>query len=573
MVGHKSPCVILRVRKRIMNIGLSTQNAGRTTIVLPGVLRLAPLGIALGLFLAIALHQLHLPGFYYDEALDLVPMLHVMRGEQPELMRNIGVGNLPVMLLDYMGSLGGYLTIPFMQVFGAGYVAARAQPIFFSCVTIVLAWLLARRWFGDGVAAITALLLAINPSFIWFSRQGISVTSVMTVFSLGSVLLLFCGRLEIRDWRLVWIDDKSISNLQLLVSGLLLGLGLWAKFLFFRWVVVLVVMGVIFLFARRSEATKNQSLVRTLVSLLPCFLVLLMGFVVGAAPLIYYNLIGLVRDGQPWTVALLLNALLHPTQQFGINNADFASNIQKSINDVRVLIDGSYFWYNGVTFSNVYAVPAFLISVAVGGVFAMSKMRSNSPHPSPLPSGEGVRFFALIVAIVTLVFLGAFTVTGLWTTHQFIMLPLPQMVVACAAVWTAKGVTWWLSSQVTNDRFRNLLFTLSPCLLVSLSLLLPFSRDLWVNEQHHNTLATTGGSGRFSDAVYKLTAWLDDNHINQPVALDWGIERQVRVLTADRVRPIEIFVYTPEADDAFRQRPGHHLRKDGDDVKPHDPPC
>ncbi len=152
--------------------------------------------------------------------------------------------------------------------------------------------------------------------------------------------------------------------------------------------------------------------------------------------------------------------------------------------------------------------------------------------------------------MLTLVFLGAFTVTGLWTTHQFIMLPLPQMIIACAAVWLSQKLGGWGADALRSNPLR----TLAPPLLCILLLGLPFSRDLWVNEQHHNTLATTGGSGRFSDAVYKLTAWLDDNHINQPVALDWGIERQVRVLTADRVRPIEIFGYTPEADDAFRQR-------------------
>lgn len=93
-----------------------------------------------------------------------------------------------------------------------------------------------------------------------------------------------------------------------------------------------------------------------------------------------------------------------------------------------------------------------------------------------------------------------------------------------------------------------------PFLLVGLLLALPFSRDLWVSERHHETLATTGGSGRFSDAVYKLADWLDGNHIGQPIALDWGIEKQVRVLTADRVRPLEIFGYAPEPDEAFREQ-------------------
>jgi 4-amino-4-deoxy-L-arabinose transferase-like glycosyltransferase len=509
--------------------------------------RYLPLMVAVVLFLGLSLHQLHLPGFYYDEALDLVPMLHVMRGEQPELLRNTGIGRFPIMLLDYMGSLGGYLTLPFMALFGPGYVAARAQPIFFSCVTIVLAWLLARRWFGYGVAAVTVLLLAVNPSFVWFSRQGISVTSVMTVFSLGSLLLL--DRVIVRASA---YEPRAKTWLLAFGAGVLIGLGLWAKFLFFRWIVVLLVMGLVFLLTRSREARRNQSQRAHLIALAPSLLIVLIGMLIGAMPLIYYNLVGLVRDGQPWTMSLLLNALSNPTQQFGVDNRDFFANLRKSIDDVRVFVDGSYFWYNGVPFSNVFAVPALLIAALVGSVLAIRRGRhtGNLPLSQQAHRDEMRRFFAILAAMGTLIVLGAFTVSGLWSTHQFIMLPLPQLVVACAAVWLAEGMTRWLGDKVT----RKWLVTLAAPLLVMLLLALPFSRDLWVNEQHHTVLARTGGSGRFSDAVYKLSAWLDQNHIGQPVALDWGIEKNVRVLTGDRVRPAEIFGFTPEPDDAFRQR-------------------
>lgn len=493
---------------------------------LSSTLSLGALVIAVALFLGTALHQLHLPGFYYDEALDLTPMLHVMRGETPDLLRGIGLGRFPVMLLDYMGSLGGYLTVPFMWVFGPGYLSARAQPIFFSAVTIVLAWLLARRWFGDGVAALTALLLAVHPSFVWFSRQGISVTSVMTVFSLGSLLLL--------DGALRDPQRRSTSRTLALVflAGVLIGLGLWAKFLFFRWMVVLAAIGLLaWLLCGRPALPWATRWAGALIA----------GFVFGAFPLIYYNAVGLIRDGSPWTFTLLLNSLTQPTQQFGVNNLDVITNLRKAVEDVRVFLDGSYFWYNGVPFSNVYAVPALLVSAGVGSVLAFRR-----------PVVESTRFFALLLGIVILTALGAFTVSGLWSTHQFIMLPLPQLVVACAAVWSAQTL-----SNAALDALRVRRAALASALSAGLAVAfvaLPFSRDMWVNEQHHQTLARTGGSGRFSDAVYKLAGWLDAQRIAQPIALDWGIERNVRVLTADRVRPIEIFGFTPEPDEGFRQR-------------------
>ena len=74
-----------------------------------------------------------------------------------------------------------------------------------------------------------------------------------------------------------------------------------------------------------------------------------------------------------------------------------------------------------------------------------------------------------------------------------------------------------------------------------------------MTEQHHVTLEKTGGSGRFSDAVYKIARYFDDRRVAEPVALDWGIEKQMRVLTADRVRPVEIFGYSAEPNEEFKR--------------------
>jgi hypothetical protein len=292
---------------------------------------------------------------------------------------------------------------------------------------------------------------------------------------------------------------------------------------------------------------------------------LTLGFLIGASPLIYYNLAGWLRDGNPPTVTLLFGSLVNPTQQFGVNNFDLAANMQKAFDDVRVFIDGSYFWYNGVAFSNTLAVPFFLSSIAVGLLLAALHRNKD----------ETFRFISLLLILATLTFMGAFTVSGLWATHQFIMSGVIQIVVACAAVWLAEFVMRRASRQKRNPPSEGgegmggdltasssrLLNPLTKLTLIALVLAFPISRDVWVNQQHHAKLAETGGSGRFSDAVYKIADYLDQEKIAQPIALDWGIEKQIRVMTADRVRPLEIFGFTPEPDDAFRAR-SRELLKD-----------
>ncbi|MCL4506268.1 MAG: glycosyltransferase family 39 protein [Chloroflexi bacterium] len=588
----------------------------------------AALALAVTIFLAISLHQLTLPGFYYDEALDLAPMLQLIHGEPVNLLRGIGISigqtSFPVMLLDYMGSLNGYLNIPFMLLLGPGVVAARLEPILFSALTIVLAYALARAWFGRGAAILTALLLAINPSFIWFSRQGISVTSVMTVFSLGSLLLIerWRGkRLEIRDWRLevrgqrsevrskrqetrgknpetrsqksegrgkrleigdwrlvsggisnlhsaISILQSPISNLQsrfsnlqsprfasnlsLLLAGVLIGLGLWAKLLFLWWIVVLGVLALVWLAFGRSARTADR--LRVMVRALPW---LLGGCAIGAAPLIYYNLADLLRQpfdlSNAYTLGLVFKSLGRTTD-YGVNNLNLLANLNKAIADFNVFIDGSYFWYNGVPFSNVYAVPAFVISAVAGSILALRR-------------SEWRKWLALLAAIAATVFISAFTVSGLWATHLFIIVPLPQMVVAVAAVWLARwlgGLAARIGQSMRRPSHPESLIpnlqSLISILSVVVVLALPVSRDLWVSWQQHAKLAQTGGSGRFSDAIYKLAAYLDTQHIAQPIALDWGIEKNVRVLTDDRVRPEEIFGFTPEPGALFEQRARELLR-------------
>ncbi|MCL5999815.1 MAG: hypothetical protein M1546_27715, partial [Chloroflexi bacterium] len=311
------------------------------------------------------------------------------------------------------------------------------------------------------------------------------------------------------------------------------------------------------------------------------------GAVIGAAPLIYYNLHDLL--GQPFdlrnahTFALLFRSLGEPTA-YGVNNLDVFKNLEKAVADFDVFLDGSYFWYNGVPFSNVYAVPAFVISAVAGSILVWRRP-------------EWRKWLALLAAIAATVFISAFTVSGLWATHLFILVPLPQMVIAAAAVWLASvlgrmgarvqgskgarergskgaeerpGSAWLgrkgesslplsLSPSLPLSPAPLLLRSLAPVLVCAL-LALPVSRDLWVSEQHHATLAETGGSGRFSDAVYKLAQHLDAEHIASPIALDWGIEKSVRVLTADRVRPLEIFGFSPEPDAAFEARVREALR-------------
>src|SRR5690349_6455379 len=142
--------------------------------------------LALLLYGGLALHQLKLPGFYYDEALDLPPTLQLIHNQPVELMPHdpgltLFGRTLPSMILDYLGAVNTYLLLPVFALVGASGVIVRLFEVAVGVVIVALSHRLARDWFGNGIAHVTALLLAVNPSFIFWSRMGISVTSVMAV--------------------------------------------------------------------------------------------------------------------------------------------------------------------------------------------------------------------------------------------------------------------------------------------------------------------------------------------------------------------------------------------------------
>ena len=162
--------------------------------------------------------------------------------------------------------------------------------------------------------------------------------------------------------------------------------------------------------------------------------------------------------------------------------------------------------------------------------------------------------------------ISSFTVSDLWATHFFVLFPLPQLVVACAAVWFAELIfVTRFATMAAKPQAETAPINLqtrrsvpwSGALVATIALLLlavPTIRDQWVNESYQAALNQTGGSGRFSDAIYALSSYFDQNAITQPIALDWGIAANVEVVSSGRVRPIEIFGFSQQPDDAFRAR-------------------
>ncbi|TAK33801.1 MAG: hypothetical protein EPO21_11745, partial [Chloroflexota bacterium] len=363
--------------------------------------------LALALFLSFSLSQLELPGLYYDEALDAVPAMRLVLGQPLELVRNAGLRiaghTLPLMAMDYVGPINTYLLIPFFAFLGVSVDSIRLMTVAVGALTILLYYFFLRELFNRGVAAIAVLLLAVSPSFIFWTRQGIHVTSVMTAIAGGSLLALLYWWRTRRTWSLC-------------LGCFLLGLGITAKLLFLWYAIALglssLVLGVR-AWGKRGET--YPPFPSSPFRLFPPNPLAALCFLLGAGPLILYNV------QTRGTLEVLGKNML--VSQYGVNNLDVLHNLGVRLDAFRVVLQGSHFWFlGGLQINRLYPV-AFVGAVAVLCVLLCFSRAARAEW-------RKLVFLPLVMAIFLLE--SVVTVSSLEPTHLLVLLPLPQAVIGVA---------------------------------------------------------------------------------------------------------------------------------------------
>ena len=459
-------------------------------------MRFKPLG-AFVIFLAMALYQLHLPGPHYDEAVEVVPAMQLLLGQPVEAFRGAGlhVGGvlLPVMAVDYIGALNTYLTLPFFAALGVSVFAMRLMPVFVACLALALTYRVGEDLLGEPLALAALYLLAVNPSFVFWNRQGIFVTSITEPILLGLVLC----------W-LRWHRGRGRGYFY--GASFLAGLGLYAKFLFL-WGIVALLVGYLALTGREGVRRMWGELkrARSGVFALGCFLL-------GIWPLILFN----VQTGG--TIATFTSNAL--SSYYGVNNLAFWHNLRARLEGFTALLEGNHFWYLGGVFAN-RLYPGYLLAAAAIAVVAWWRER-NSPASR--------RFYLLpFLMLGAVVLQSCFTISALWITHYALVVPLVPLA-------TMAG---WLKL----DR------------RVALAvLLILIGVDAYVDVSYHLALRRTGGHSAHSDGIYDLAGYLLIVNQRHPLAADWGIKAPVQLLTKGLINPVEVFGYEWEADEDFKKR-------------------
>ena len=138
----------------------------------------------------------------------------------------------------------------------------------------------------------------------------------------------------------------------------------------------------------------------------------------------------------------------------------------------------------------------------------------------------------------------AFTVSDLFITHYALLLPLIALAGGLAFGALLRTGSEGTREDKTEDADQGK--GLAPRILHALAIIALVGwagSDLVTDLRYHRALAATGGHGPHSDAIYAVAEHLDKAKFTTPVALDWGLDAQIRYLTAGRVQPTEVFGY------------------------------
>ena len=215
------------------------------------------------LFLVSGFAILPYPGIQNDEALFAAPLFF------PQWMiASIHIAGLhiPTMQMSYLGCLKAWVYKPIFSIWSPSVYSIRIPALLLGAGTIYLFWLLLRRTSGDRAALIGTILLATDTSFLLTTCFDWGPVALQHFLMVGGVLAL--------------VSFHQSGKEPLLGLGFFLfGLGLWDKAIF-SWTLAGIAVATLPCFPR--ELWKIISWRRVLISLV--------FFLIGAFPLVWYNL-------------------------------------------------------------------------------------------------------------------------------------------------------------------------------------------------------------------------------------------------------------------------------------------
>jgi hypothetical protein len=482
-----------------------THLANPKNTIRPGWWILAAL--ALLLYLGLALYQLELPGLNYDETLDAVPAMQVVQDQRVDgfAMLRLAGRRWPLMTMSYVGVTTTHLLMPVFAWVGVSVTTLRGTAVLIGLISLLLCYGFLREFFDKRVAAFSILLLAVNPSFVFWSRMGAWVQ--LPLFPIAIVVLWAAFR---------WHRQRRPGYLVLSSFMLGLGLGTHIQFLW-MWIALLIAWLVLSpwlgtgngwqRWAWPWQQAKPRALILSLLALL-----------LGMAPLLIYNLLTLGTVQHALELATAAG-----TRQIQVLQT-LRDMLVRALGAFVTLLNGDWFGSRvGSLQRNPIALWAFVSALII--LLWMAIRRTL---------GYGTARIVFLIILLASIVLQSVIVGSVESPHHLLIVwPIPQVLVSVALFSLADAVQPTSRSRVAAS--MSILGVVAVILV---------GAEAMTSVRYHRAFSQTGGAGVFSDAIYELASDLEAPGTPQPIAMDWGFRRNLQFLTQNRVDPNEWFTYS-----------------------------
>ncbi len=432
--------------------------------------------MACGLFITLGVLLIPLAGIQTDEALFGTPLY---LNTNNNLWSRLVHLDVPVMLMSYLGSFKSFLCLPIFEILGANVWTIRLPMVLVGAATIFVFFKLVRESLGRGPALLGAFLLATDPLFL-----------MTNVFDWGPValehFLLVTG-----CWALFRFGSNNGPQWLLGAGFFCFGLALWNKAIFL-WALAGVSVATLTVFWRHFRQRFTM----------PNVAIAVAGLVLGAAPLIYYNIVNSL-------ITFRQNAHMVP------------SEIPGKWPQLEAGLQGNSLF--GYIASEEWMEPAKTPQNAV--------LRASSSLRDAVGERRNTGFYWVLAGLIVLVplwwrsraawfSLVFVAVAWLWMAmtqnagggahHVVLLWPFPIFFAAAALRKMPRGV------------------------LLAAGLLLTGANLLTVN-QYLAQLGRYGAYNTFTDAIYPLSDALDDSAGNTVYVTDWGMFDALNLLHRGRL--------------------------------------
>ncbi len=467
-------------------------------------------------YLILGLFQIEKPGFYFDEAYQLLPAvnlaqeethyyydcaLYLKKGEgfpplklsqrfssPPDKSAEIsGERIFPLMLREHLGVLKTYLFIAIFKIIGINTFVVRATTLALGFAVLILVYLWTSQLFNRSVGLISLLLLSSDPNFIFHTRMDFGPTVLMLIFKMAALCLL-----------LYWWRKNNTSAF--IFAFFCLGLGIWDKANFTWFVAALGVTGL--LLAGRDLRRKLRF--GTVLSGLTAFFL-------GSSPLLLFTIVN-ARG----TFTRVMGQ--DPRTQRSV--FDLADNIRISFDVLLQTLNG--FWLEKRVFLGYFPVRLFFpyllfFSLIIVIVMTVRRKRIKNVNIRAVHFVGGLIIGTLLFAMFT---------PQMWGGHHILMIyPFPHIFCG-AALGALLSLRWF-----KRKKRRILAIAAYGFLLLALYTNLKAAIVL------HRAFATNRLEWwAWSSTINEVADYLTENPEKTTVCLDWGFYRNLSVLTAGKVK-------------------------------------